>query len=135
MDPLSLINTVTGVAGKVLDRVWPNPADKQKLEEAKSQITLAFQQQALAEKSDFRHYMLAYEGSAKDSPWIIQILRSSVRPVLTYLLVATTAWLVWEGRPIPAQLHQLDLMCCGFWFGERSVVKYLKAKRGGNEQK
>lgn len=134
MNPLTLINPLTKVAGEILERVWPSPEDKQNLEHAKTQMVLALQQQALSEDSDFRHFMLAYEGAAKDLPKSMQILRSSVRPILTYLLVGTTLWLVWQGSPIPTTLRQLDLLACGFWFGEKAVKNVLRVKNGAKLQ-
>jgi hypothetical protein len=124
--------------GKVFDRaaalIPPGEAEKQQMAlqmrqeavaEAQAEIRLA-----LEEDQSLRGFMLSYEGASKDMPRGIQVLRASVRPILSYLLVTSTAWLVWNGRAIPTELHQLDLLCLAFWFGERAVTNYLRVKQG-----
>jgi len=123
---LDAIGQVSNVVGGVMDRLWPTDGDKQKVETAKTQMKIAVQEALLKENSQFRSFMLDYEGKAKDLPVVIQILRASVRPLLTYLIIGTIAWLTWNGRPIPTQLHQLGLLCAGFWFGERAVNNFIK---------
>jgi hypothetical protein len=128
--------------GKVFDRaaalIPPGEAEKQQLALQMRQEVVAEAQaemkQTLAEDQSLRDFMLSYEGASKDMPRSIQILRSSVRPVLSYVLVGTTAWLVWCGKVIPTELHQLDLLCLAFWFGERAVTNYLRAKQGTQGQ-
>ena len=99
-------------------------------EKAKLAAQVMLHQQAMSENSEFNKFMLDYEGAAKDLPKAIQVLRASVRPLLTYLLIGTTVWLVWGGKEIPTMLYQLDMLCCIFWFGERAVKNVLKAKQG-----
>ncbi len=98
------------------------------LEEARTQAALALQ-----EDDSLRGFMLAYEGRAETLPLAVQVLRASVRPILSYLLVASTAWLVWNGRAIPVELHQLDLLCLAFWFGERAVRGFLRTRQGRDD--
>ena len=88
----------------------------------------------LQEDKQFRDFVLGYEGKASEMPPAIQVLRASVRPLLSYLLIITTAWLIWMGREIPTELHQLDLLCLGFWFGERAVRNYIRTRDGRDRE-
>ncbi len=63
-------------------------------------------------------------------PKSVQILRASVRSVITYLVTGTIVWRIWNGQGIPTELHQLALLCLAFWFGDKTVRNYLGAKQG-----
>lgn len=127
---LNLIEPITGVVNKVMEHFWPPTMTEAEKQKAKTEAQVMVQQLAMAEDSQLRQFMLEYEGRAKDLPRSMQILRASVRPLLTYLLIGTTAWLVWNGQEIPTMLFQLDMLCAGFWFGERAVRNYIHAKQG-----
>jgi hypothetical protein len=124
------IGVVSKLAGRVVDRVLPETMSEKERAELTLRAEQVAQELALEEEKLFRGFVVDYEGRAADLPEAVQVLRASVRPLLSYLLVITTAWLVWNGRPIPTELHQLDLLCLAFWFGERAVRNYIRTKQG-----
>lgn len=126
---LDIVNTVGKVAGKVIDRVLPEQMSEAERAKLKFQAELMTRELLLKEESGFRQFVLEYEGRAKDVPPVIQVLRASVRPVLTYIFALTTIWLVWRGQEIPTMLYQMDLIMIAFWFGERAVRNYVKTKK------
>ena len=72
----NLLPILQPALGKVLDMI-PDPEAKEK---ARQQMESEIQNA----ESSFRDFVVAYEGSGADVHPIIQILRGSVRPVLTY---------------------------------------------------
>jgi len=124
------IGAVGKLAGRVVDRVLPETMNEKERAELTFKAEHAAREMVLKEETLLRGFILDYEGKATELPRSMQVLRASVRPLLSYLLVATTAWLVWKGREIPAQLHQLDLLCLAFWFGERAVRGFLRTSQG-----
>jgi hypothetical protein len=129
---LNLLEPVTEVVGKAMDHYLPPSMSDQEREDVKLKTQAMVSQQFQAEESSFRNFVLDYEGRAKDMPPSIQVLRASVRPLITYLITGTIAWLVWNGKVIPTELHQLALVCLTFWFGDKTVRNYLKTKQGQN---
>jgi hypothetical protein len=137
-----IFDAVSAAAGQTVGKVFDRLAglipageeEKAKLrleaEKMAADMAAAETAQRFQEDESFRNFVLGYEGKAEAMPPAIQILRSSVRPLLSYLLVTTTAWLVWHGQPIPTELHQLDLLCLAFWFGERAVRNYIRTRDG-----
>lgn len=133
----TLIQPVTGIINKVLDKV---AADK--ISEAeKARLTMEVQRLAVEElqrqEEGFRKFVLEYEGSAKDMPRSIQILRGSVRPILTYVLAGFWVWgyaylFVTSGlekerldlmKEIMGLLFKLNILSLGFWYGERLITR------------
>ncbi len=131
---LNLLEPVTDVVGKAMDHFLPASMSEGEKEKVKLQAQAMINEQLLAEGSAFNSFVLDYEGRAKDMPKSIQILRASVRPLITYLITGTIAWQVWQGQAIPTELHQLALLCLAFWFGDKTVRNYLGAKQGKDVQ-
>jgi len=128
------IGAVGKLAGRVVDRVLPETMSEKERAELTLRAEQVAQQMALEEERLLRSFIVDYEGRAESLPEPVQVLRASVRPLLSYLLVTTTAWLVWNGQPIPTELHQLDLLCLAFWFGERAVRGFLRARSGQDRE-
>lgn len=128
------IGAVGKLAGRVVDRVLPETMSEKERAELTLRAEQVAQELALEEERLFRNFVVAYEGRAESLPHGVRVLRASVRPLLSYLLVFTTAWLLWQGRAIPTELHQLDLLCLAFWFGERAVRNFLRAKQGHDRE-
>lgn len=81
----ALLPILQPTISKVIDLI-PDPKAKEK---AKREMEREVQK---AETS-FRDFVVAYEGRGDQVHWTIQILRGSVRPVLTYLLAGAYIWL------------------------------------------
>jgi hypothetical protein len=126
-----IVKSVSGIVGEVVKRVLP--AEKMSEGErliVETQAKQVAQEMIMNEDSELRQFFLEYEGRAKDMPKSIQILRASVRPILTYVFGITTIYLFWSGAEVPTYLYQMDLIILVFWFGERAVRNYIKTKKG-----
>jgi hypothetical protein len=133
----SLISPVTGIINSVINKVAGDKMselDKAKIELEASELV----QEALQQQEDsFRQFVLDYEGSAKDMPIFIQILRGSVRPVLTYVLalfwIAGYSYMFIVSAIPPEKkailtevmdlLFKLNLISLSFWYGEKLITR------------
>jgi hypothetical protein len=125
-----ILDTVGNLVKEVVTRVLPVKVSDAEMKNLEIKAEATAKELMLSEKSGFRDFVLEYEGRAADMPKFIQILRASVRPVLTYFFAVTTLWLVWKSSEIPTMLYQMDLVMLGFWFGERAIRNYIRTKRG-----
>lgn len=121
MNPL-LISPLLDIAGKAFDKIFP---DKEAAEKAKLEFA---RQTAAMEQNDvqsFRDFMVAYEGKGELVHPAIQILRGSVRPILTYFLAGSFVYGFVNPTVIEqdtmTMLFQLNLLSLGFWYGERAL--------------
>ncbi|MBF0589028.1 MAG: hypothetical protein HQL53_07875 [Magnetococcales bacterium] len=121
---LEAIGQVSNLAGKVLDKVFP---DQAKAQQAKQQFALELQKLEQEETASFQRFIVAYEGHGDHATLFIKNIRGSVRPLLTYAL----AGLYGYGFLHPASyspemmqgLFQLNLISLGFWYGERALSR------------
>ena len=112
----NLLPILQPALGKVLDMI-PDPEAKEK---ARKQIESEIQNA----ESSFRDFVVAYEGRGEDVHPIIQILRGSVRPVLTYALAGAFIYGFLTrniDKDAMEMLWQLNLLSLGFWYGERAL--------------
>lgn len=112
----NLLPILQPALGKVLDMI-PDPEAKEK---ARQQIELEVQNA----ESSFRDFVVAYEGRGEDVHPVIQILRGSVRPVLTYALAGAFIYGFLTrniDKDAMEMLWQLNLLSLGFWYGERAL--------------
>lgn len=112
----ALLPMLQPAISKALDMI-PDPAAKEK---ARQQMETEIQK---AEGS-FRDFVVAYEGRGDQVHWSIQILRGSVRPILTYVLAGAFIY-GFLSRNVDSDamemLWQLNLLSLGFWYGERAL--------------
>lgn len=112
----ALLPMLQPAISKALDMI-PDPAAKEK---ARQQMESEIQK---AEGS-FRDFVVAYEGRGDQVHWSIQILRGSVRPILTYVLAGAFIY-GFLSRNVDSDamemLWQLNLLSLGFWYGERAL--------------
>lgn len=121
MNPL-LITPLMDLAGKAFDKLFPDPEQAAK---AKAEFAQQAAQMEAKDVQSFRDFMVAYEGRGDAvHPWI-QILRGSVRPVLTYVLAGSYIYGFANPGSIKPEdmtmLFQLNLISMGFWYGERAL--------------
>ena len=50
---------------------------------------------------------------------MLDFIRGTIRPLITFMLVATMIVLVVKQLPIPENLKTLTDLVVGFWFGQR----------------
>ncbi len=118
----TILGPILGIADKVLDRVIPDP-------EARAKAKLEFAQKASKlgqeEIKEFHDFVVQYEGAGEKVHPIIQILRGSVRPLMTYALAGAYIWGFLHPTTFTPDvmqgLFQLNLISLGFWYGERAL--------------
>ncbi|MBI4773877.1 MAG: hypothetical protein HY788_06805 [Deltaproteobacteria bacterium] len=130
---LPIIDGVTGIVNKVVDHFLPASMSEEEKVKAKLEAGAMAQRMALEEKSAFRNFVLDYEGRAKEIPKTLVWLRSSIRPMLTYLIVGAYVC-GWMGIRLPYTnmvftpehmelLKPALILVLGFWFGERLLTR------------
>ena len=121
MNPL-LLTPLLNIGEKIFDKFFPDPE-----EAARAKIALATELASidLEKDSAFRKFVVEYEDKGSEVHPVIQILRGSVRPVVTYTLAGFFLY----GFINPALvetvtmdlLWKLNLVSLGFWYGSRSL--------------
>lgn len=114
---IGLLDFLKPAVEKVLNFI-PDPKQR---EEARREL----EQQTQQAETNFRSFILEYEGAAKDVSPFLQNYRGSVRPTLTYFLAAVFAYgFVNPGaidKGTMSMLFNLNLLSLGFWYGERAL--------------
>jgi hypothetical protein len=95
--------------------------------------------------SQFRKFILEFEGKASEQPAFIRILRSSVRPVVTYwsLAILTALMFGWVNsgklaanlQNVPKEIWWIFLAIFGFWFGGQAAQQVAATWKKGDVQK
>ena len=111
--------------------------------EAELQIRL--REEMRKPESTFRKFILDFEGKASEQPKIIRIMRSSVRPFVTYwsLVILTALMFGWVNsselatnlQNIPREIWWIFLAIFGFWFGGRAAQQVAATWKRGDVQK
>lgn len=93
--------------------------------EQKARAKAAFEQQILDSEKSFREFVVAYEGRGDEVHPAVQILRSSVRPLITYAAIIAFFAAVWTNQPVEVldMLFKLNLVTLVFWFGSKSLER------------
>jgi hypothetical protein len=111
--------------------------------EAELQIRL--REEMRKPESTFRKFILDFEGKASEQPTFIRIMRSSVRPFVTYwsLVILTALMFGWVNsselaanlQNIPREIWWIFLAIFGFWFGGRAAQQVAATWKRGDVQK
>lgn len=126
-----LLDALLSLGSKVADKLFPD-ADKkletkQQKEKFEQLYRIALLEEASKETSEFRRFMLEYEGRLIDIPRPIQYLRSSVRPVITYAVTGAYIYAFLHPENFTPQqlgmLNSLLILVNGFWFGEKLLTR------------
>jgi hypothetical protein len=119
---LALAPALIDMGKDFIKRMFPDPADQAKAEMEWASHVMSHD---LMEDKNFRDFVIQYEGLGDKVHPFIQILRGSVRPVLTYSLAGFFLWgFVNPGayeEQTMTMLWQLNLISLGFWYGERAL--------------
>lgn len=124
IDPLT---AVFEVGKTVLERVLPQKMNEEERTKVANDFTVEMARIAATQDSDFRKFILQYEGEAKDAPKSVVVFRSLIRPLFT-CAVAYWDWLYFIGTvgawdvEKAALLKSVNLIVLFFWFGERAVT-------------
>jgi len=121
---LPIIGDIVKLVGGVLDKVLPD-----KMSDAeKAQVKLSVMEGIQDSEDKFFAFTLEHSGAAKDMPRSIQILRGTVRPVLTYASFALLCFVLYyyffgtfePTGPDPELalklVSGLNGLVLGFWF-------------------
>lgn len=153
--PLPLL-PLAGIVKDVIGGFFEHQKDKQTLElkrdelrllekKLEGELELKLREELRKPESDFRNFVLEYEGRADGQHPIVGIVRSTVRPLVTYwaLIIITAIMFGWvdhkmvtEGLTnIPPQMWNIFLAIFGFWFGGRALMQVVEAKQKGDVAK
>jgi len=153
MDVFSLFS---GIVKPVFDGAFKWKSESNKMEisrkefeimqkKLESDIEIRLAEEMRKPESEFRDFMLKYEGNASEQTPFMRGLRSSVRPVITYwsLIIITIIMFGWteggklESRlsSIPDPLWQIFLAVFGFWFGGRAAMQVAEKWKDGDVRK
>ena len=131
--PLAAIPIIGSIIEKVMDKVAPDKlSDEQRLR-LQAEVEKALREDDADIDKAFREFVVQYEGAAVDMPRFIQVLRGSVRPVLTYAATfyfgyIVHMWLTSGTMPGNSELaiklvFYVTTLMLFFWFGERAVQR------------
>jgi len=153
MGPLAIITSLVKPAIQGFMR-WKEGEDKMeisrqdyelRLKQLEADIEVRLAEEMRKPDSEFRKFVMDYEGAAKDQTPFIKNLRSSVRPFITYwaLIIITCIMFGWVDNEtlktnldaIPSQLWQIFLAIFGFWFGGRALMQVAETWKEGDVKK
>jgi len=128
----ALLPLLTKAGEKFIESKFPDPEER---EQAKREWAAQAAQLEASDIQGFRDFVVAYEGAGESVHPAIQILRGSVRPVLTYFLAASYVYGFLHPVVFPPEamdgLWKLNLISLGFWYGERALKNLgLNLNRG-----
>ena len=148
----AIAGMLSGVVGPALEKYFDFKGKETektiKLEEFKlmkqeieAEMRLKLAEEMNRPDSEFKKFMLDYEGKAELMPRAVQIMRGSVRPLVTYWSLGLITWIIVQSNAgekigenmagIPDQLWWIFLAVFGFWFGGRAVENVEAAKQKG----
>ena len=122
--------------------------EEKKMEAMLEVMEIEFKQYVLENSlqidSDFREFVVEYEGAAKDVHPAVQFMRAIIRPLITIWAVLIITYLMFATDPntitsikanmeaIPEKLWDIFFAVFAFWFGGRAVQhiidKYAQGK-------
>ena len=93
--------------------------------EQKLRAKQALEKQLLESENSFRDFVVAYEGRGDQVHPAVQILRSSVRPLITYAGFICLFVAIFQNYPIEVleMIFKLNLLTLTFWFGSKSLER------------
>lgn len=115
-----IINNVFDIFKGYIARKFPDPAQRAKEEQ---ELREYLEQMDQAQIQQFFDFVVNYEGAGdKVTPWL-QNYRGSVRPTVTYGLIAAFVYGVFNNiQDVYIDLlYKLNLISMGFWYGERAL--------------
>ena len=126
-----LIDNLLKLGSTIADKLFPDADKKIELKKEKEKFEqlykMALLEEASKESSEFRKFMLEYEGRLIDIPRPIQYLRSSVRPTITYLTTGAYIYAFLHPEQFTqnqlSMLHGILFLVLGFWFGEKLLSR------------
>ena len=125
--PLGVFSVFSNLIAKAADRFLPESLSEFEKADFKLKTQELLSQESVQEDSDFRKFVLDYEGAASEHGRFIKFFRATVRPVLTYTITGTYVYAFLN--PItftPEQMSTLNpatLIVLSAWFGEKILTR------------
>ncbi len=153
---MNISTVISSVISPIFDAAfqWKGQSDKMEIsrqqfeilkQETEAGIRLKLLQEMRKPDSEFRDFMLKYEGGAELQSPFMRAFRSSVRPIITYwsLIIITLIMFGYVGGEeirknldaIPQELWQIFLAIFGFWFGGRALMQVADTWKNGDVKK
>jgi len=150
---MDIFSLFTGIVQPVVDGIFKWKSEENKMEisrqefelmkkKLESDIELRLAEEMRKPESEFRNFMLKFEGSAAEQTPFMRGLRSSVRPVITYWSLIVISLIMFGAvggekmnerlDSIPEPLWQIFLAIFGFWFGGRAVMQVAEKWKDGD---
>lgn len=133
---------------------WKSESNKMELsrqefelmkKQLQSEVEVRMAEEMRKPESDFRSFVLDYEGKASEQSVFMRNLRSSVRPVITYWALIIISLIMFGAvsgaelkanlGAVPEPLWQIFLAIFGFWFGGRAVMQVAEVWKKGDTDK
>jgi hypothetical protein len=145
---MNILNLITGIVSPVINGVfrWKSESDKMEVSRQdfdlmklrlQNDIEVRVAEELRKPESDFRSFVLDYEGKASEQPEFMRNFRSSVRPIITYWALGSISAIMFgwvDGTKlqanlaaVPEPLWQIFLAIFGFWFGGRAAMQVALA--------
>ena len=122
LNPFEIITDLIKVG---LDKFVPDKMDEADKKQLESNMVQFVSNQAFQQNSDFRKFIVEYEGAAKDVPVVIVYFRSLIRPIFT-CLVGYLDFLYFTSTTMTGDqadlLKAVNIIVLTFWFGERAIT-------------
>lgn len=153
---MDIFSLFSGIVKPVFEGVFKWKGEENKMEITRqefelmkkkldSEIEIRLAEEMRKPESEFRDFMLKYEGSASEQTPFMRGFRSSVRPVITYwsLIIITLIMFGTVGgaemnarlNTIPEPLWNIFLAVFGFWFGGRAVMQVAEKWKEGDTKR
>lgn len=147
-----LTNVLSGVVGPAIEKFFAfKEAETEKTVKIKeiealqqnieAELRVRLAEEMNKPESELKKFMLDYEGKASEMPRFVQIIRGSVRPVVTYWSLGLITWMMLSAgtgatigtnlKDIPSELWYIFLAVFGFWFGGRAMEHAVNAHQKG----
>lgn len=122
---LNPFEVITGLIKTGLDKFIGDKMDEGDKKQLEADMVQFVSNQAFQQNSDFRKFIVEYEGAAKDVPKLIVYFRSLIRPVFT-VLVGYLDFLYFTSLTMTGDqadlLKAVNIIVLTFWFGERAIT-------------
>lgn len=150
---MDIFSLFTGIVKPIFEGIFKWKDNEEKMEITRKEYEMMQQKLTadieirLAEEmrkpeSEFRDFMLKYEGNASEQSPLMRSLRASVRPVITYWALIIISLIMFGAvggtemnarlASIPEPLWNIFLAIFGFWFGGRAVMQVAETWKQGD---
>ena len=153
---MEIIGLLTGFVKPVIDGFfkWREGENEMKItrlqyeymmKNLEGELKLKLHEEMRKPESEFRQFVLDYEGKASEQTPFIRNLRASVRPVITYWSIILLTIIMFGAvkgskigenlKDMPEPIWWIFLAIFGFWFGGRAAMQVAETWKKGDTKK